>query len=215
VEHDDRPDEAPWEDPVAAVFSGEIDPALIEGGPAAADRPFLAAVADARVLGARTGNPSEPVAADAVIDNRAEPMRSPDPPGAAHPAILERGLNAALSGIAASSPFSFRLHVELPHRPPRATENLAYSVLSEALRNVAQRPNASRVEVRVAHYVDAAGGEILRLGVADNGDDGADQWGGDGLRAVEQRVRSADGTIDIDSRPGGPTVLVVDLPCRW
>lgn len=127
-----------------------------------------------------------------------------------HPAVLEdRGLDAALSGIAARAPLPVELSVDLAVRPGPTVEAVAYFVVSEALANVAKHARAERCSVRVAR---TAGG-VLRLTVTDDGVGGADPAGGTGLTGLRKRVGSVDGSIVIDSPVGGPTILTVELPC--
>ncbi len=131
-----------------------------------------------------------------------------------HPAVLdELGLDAALSGIAARSAVPVRLMVDLPRRPPPAIEAVAYFVVAEALTNVAKHAHATQVDISVEVEPDRYGVDRLRLIVADNGRGGAKHDGGTGLRGLGQRIGSVDGTLRIDSPPGGPTVIVVELPC--
>jgi signal transduction histidine kinase len=126
-----------------------------------------------------------------------------------HPAVLdELGLDAALSGIAARSPVPVRLVVDLRGRPPAAIEAVAYFVVSEALSNVAKHAAATRADVVVRHQTDG-----LTLAVADDGRGGADPVRGTGLRGLRQRVESVDGTLSIASPAGGPTSILVTLPC--
>jgi signal transduction histidine kinase len=126
-----------------------------------------------------------------------------------HPAVLdELGLDAALSGIAARSPVPVRLSVDLPERPPVAVEAVAYFVVSEALTNVARHAVAGRADVVLSRRPDG-----LFLSVTDDGCGGADPSRGTGLRGLQQRVESVDGTWHIASPPGGPTSIVVTLPC--
>jgi signal transduction histidine kinase len=126
-----------------------------------------------------------------------------------HPAVLDEvGLDAALSGIAARSPVPVRLSVDLPERAPVAVETVAYFVVSEALSNVARHAAATRAEVLVQGV--PAG---LHLSITDDGHGGADPARGTGLRGLRQRVESLDGTLCIDSPPGGPTTIEVTLPC--
>jgi signal transduction histidine kinase len=127
-----------------------------------------------------------------------------------HPAVLDdRGLDAALSGIAARSPVPVRLRVTVPARPSRTIEAVAYFVVSEALANVAKHAAASRAEVTV----DRAGA-VLRIVISDDGHGGADPRGGTGLRGLAQRIGSVDGTLRIASPAGGPTTITVELPCE-
>ena len=126
-----------------------------------------------------------------------------------HPAVLdELGLDAALSGIAARCAVPVRLTVDLPRRPPRAVEAVAYFLVSEALANVAKHARASRVDISVAALP-----RLLRVVVCDDGRGGADPAGGTGLRGLAQRIRAVDGTLTLTSPAGGPTTLLAELPC--
>jgi signal transduction histidine kinase len=127
-----------------------------------------------------------------------------------HPAVLdERGLDAALSGISARSPVPVTLHVDLPHRPSRTTEAVAYFVVSEALANVAKHARAARVDIRVSHRE-----HTIAVVVTDDGCGGARLQGSTGLRGLMHRVGSIDGSFRVDSPLGGPTVLTAELPCE-
>ncbi|MCF3106043.1 sensor histidine kinase [Streptomyces roseoverticillatus] len=126
-----------------------------------------------------------------------------------HPAVLEdRGLDAALSGIAERAPLPVGLTADLPVRPAPAVEAVAYFVVSEALANVVKHARAGRADVRV----ETRGG-ILLVVVTDDGVGGAAPEGGTGLAGLAKRVASVDGTFSISSPAGGPTVVTVELPC--
>jgi signal transduction histidine kinase len=127
-----------------------------------------------------------------------------------HPAVLEdRGLDAALSGIAARMPIPVRLSVDLQQRRPAPViEAVAYFVVSEGLANIAKHAQASQAEIVVQRA-----GERLHIIVSDDGNGGADPTRGTGLTGLRKRAESVDGTFDISSPPGGPTLLTVDLPC--
>jgi signal transduction histidine kinase len=127
-----------------------------------------------------------------------------------HPAVLEdRGLDAALSGIAARMPIPVRLTVDLPRRPAPVIEAVAYFVVSEGLANIAKHSQATEAAV----FVQRAG-DRLHVIVTDDGVGGADPAHGTGLVGLARRAASVDGTFEIDSPPGGPTLLTVDLPCN-
>jgi signal transduction histidine kinase len=133
-----------------------------------------------------------------------------------HPAVLnDRGLDAALSGLAARAPLPVRLRVDVPRPASPSVEAVAYFIVSEALTNVAKHAQATRAEVTVTRD-----GEVLRIAVADDGAGGAaaaegdDAGAGTGLRGLAQRAAAVDGTLTIDSPPGGPTVIVGELPCE-
>jgi signal transduction histidine kinase len=133
-----------------------------------------------------------------------------------HPAVLDdRGLDAALSGIAANAPLPVRLRVDLPSRCPPGIEAVAYFVVSEALTNVAKHADAGHAEVSVGRT-----GDRLRIVVTDDGRGGAtlEPGGpaadaGTGLRGLAQRAAAVDGTLTVHSPPGGPTAITVELPC--
>ena len=126
-----------------------------------------------------------------------------------HPAVLEdRGLDAALSGVAARLPIPVRLTVDVSRRPPPTIEAVAYFVVSEGLTNITKHAQATQAEV----FVQRAG-DRLHIIVSDDGVGGADPARGTGLAGLAKRAASVDGTFDIASPPGGPTLLTVDLPC--
>jgi signal transduction histidine kinase len=127
-----------------------------------------------------------------------------------HPAVLtDRGLDAALSGLAGRSPVPVTLDVAVEPRCSPTIEAIAYFVISEALANIAKHSGASRADI-VARR--AAG--RLHLSIADDGVGGAVAHHGSGLAGLADRVGGVDGTLYIDSPIGGPTVLRVDLPCE-
>jgi signal transduction histidine kinase len=126
-----------------------------------------------------------------------------------HPAVLEdRGLDAALSGVAARMPIPVRLTVDLPRRPSPVIEAVAYFVVSEGLANIAKHAQASQAEIVVTRA-----GDRLHVIVSDDGVGGANPNRGTGLIGLARRAASVDGTFEINSPVGGPTLLTVDLPC--
>ena len=125
-----------------------------------------------------------------------------------HPPVLsDRGLDAALSGLAALCPVPVTVEVELSRRPPAAVEAIAYFVVSEALANVAKHSHANRASVVVR-----SDGQSLRVLVNDDGQGGA-RPDGAGLAGLADRVGAVDGRFSVDSPPGGPTTIEADLPC--
>jgi signal transduction histidine kinase len=132
-----------------------------------------------------------------------------------HPAVLnDRGLDAALSGLAARAPLPVRLRVEMTEPASPSVEAVAYFIVSEALANVAKHARASRADVTVTRD-----GNLLKIAIADDGCGGAAPAGdttassGTGLTGLMQRAASVDGTLGIDSPHGGPTVITAELPC--
>jgi signal transduction histidine kinase len=126
-----------------------------------------------------------------------------------HPAVLtDRGLDAALSALAARSPLPVRLDVRLEERPPASVEATAYFIVAEALTNAARYANAKRIDVRVRQN-----GDKLHIEVKDDGVGGAEQRVGGGLAGLADRANSVEGSLRVSSPHGGPTVVTADLPC--
>jgi len=127
-----------------------------------------------------------------------------------HPAVLtDRGLDAALSSLAARSPVPVEVSVDVVTRPPASTEAAAYFVVSEALTNVAKHAKASKASVTVRRADDG----WLTIQVQDDGVGGASIVEGSGLAGLRDRVRALDGEMHLLSPEGGPTVLMVEIPC--
>lgn len=125
-----------------------------------------------------------------------------------HPAILDdRGLDAALSALAARSPVPVTITVRLPQRESQAVEGAAYYVVAEALTNIAKHAEASRAAVDVALREDT-----VVVAVSDDGAGGAMVQPDGGLAGLADRVAALGGTLRIESPIGGPTTLTAELP---
>jgi signal transduction histidine kinase len=124
-----------------------------------------------------------------------------------HPPILaDRGLEAAITSIAARSPLSVTVEADVPERPPAAVEAAAYFVVAEALANATKHSGAQAVLVRLALRDGALVAEV-----ADDGRGGADPQGS-GLLGLRRRVEALDGTLSVVSPDGGGTTLHAELP---
>ena len=125
-----------------------------------------------------------------------------------HPAILsDRGLDAALSALAARSSVPVELDVEV-ERLPAEVESAAYFVVAEALANVAKHSSATRCDVRVR----MRDGRVV-VEISDDGVGGARLGAGSGLTGLVDRVEALDGSLRVASPEGGPTVVVGEIPC--
>jgi signal transduction histidine kinase len=126
-----------------------------------------------------------------------------------HPAVLtDRGLDAAVSALAARCPIPVAVDVDLPYRASPASEAIAYFVVAEALTNVAKHAQATRAWLTVEFL-----GDRLVVEVLDNGRGGA-LGTGVGIGGLRDRVRAVDGDLHLSSPPGGGTTLRVELPCE-
>jgi PAS domain S-box-containing protein len=124
-----------------------------------------------------------------------------------HPAVLtDRGLDAALEGLAARTPIPVDLD-RVGRRLPEPIEAAAYYVVSEAVANVVKHGQASSIRVGL----EAENG-TFHVEVADDGVGGADAAAGSGLRGLADRVSALDGRFDVESPPGGGTRVTAELP---
>ena len=125
-----------------------------------------------------------------------------------HPAVLtEGGLSPALKALGRRSPVRVKLDIQAEQRLPDQVEVAAYYVVSEALTNASKHSGATRVWVTVRIE-----NETLRLSIRDDGAGGADPSRGSGLIGLADRVGALQGTIEIESPPGGGTRIEVGLP---
>ena len=162
---------------------------------------------------ARAKFSTDPEAAAAIVDQAHEQAKEAltelrNLVRGVHPPVLsDRGLDAALSGLAVLSPVPVTVRVDLSARPPAGIEAIAYFVVAEALTNVAKHARASHAEVAVDHS-----GEMLRVRISDDGVGGADP-AGQGLSGLASRAAGVDGRLSVSSPAGGPTSIEVLLPC--
>ena len=126
-----------------------------------------------------------------------------------HPPVLaDRGLGDAVRALALETPVATKLDIDLPGRLAEPVESAAYFAVAEVLANAAKHAQARMVEIHMLHS-----GDVLRIAVTDDGIGGADPAMGSGLRGVERRLGTFDGILAVNSPPGGPTIVVIEVPC--
>ncbi|MEV7416824.1 sensor domain-containing protein [Streptomyces sp. NPDC089919] len=127
-----------------------------------------------------------------------------------HPAVLtDRGLDAALSSLAARCTVPVRVQVELPARPAPAIEGIAYFTVSELLQNISKHSGARSAGVDIWRS-----GERLMIQVSDDGRGGAAVGGGTGLAGLTERIGAVDGVLLVESPEAGGTRVTAELPWR-
>jgi PAS domain S-box-containing protein len=125
-----------------------------------------------------------------------------------HPAILtNRGLQAAVEGLADRLPIPVAPLEVVDQRLPAAVEASVYFFISEALTNVVKHANATTAAVQVTMSE-----ETLRVEVHDDGSGGADPEAGSGLPGLADRVAALDGDLTIRTEPSGGTTLLAEIP---
>jgi signal transduction histidine kinase len=134
-----------------------------------------------------------------------------------HPVVLQHvGIVAALQSHCAEIERQHHLDVTffaagaVEPIDPRTALSL-FRIAQEALHNAARHAHAQHVTVSLARR-----GEMLTMSVADDGG-GFDvaavrKGGGLGLVSIEERVRLAQGRVNIRSAPLGGTAIEVSLP---
>jgi signal transduction histidine kinase len=122
------------------------------------------------------------------------------------PAALSRGgLRAGVDSVAAR--IDLAVEVDVPaQRFPAEIERSAYFIVAESLTNVVKHADARQAEVRAL-----VNDGMLHVEVRDDGVGGADQ-DGHGLVGLRDRATALGGHLDIESPPGGGTLLVATLP---
>jgi signal transduction histidine kinase len=126
-----------------------------------------------------------------------------------HPPVLaDRGLADAIRALALDSPMRIDTEVDLPGRPPAPIETACYFAAAELLTNAAKHSGARDARVSAEHD-----GAMLRISVTDFGLGGADPANGTGLSGIERRLAAFDGILAVSSPAGGPTTIVIEVPC--
>lgn len=127
-----------------------------------------------------------------------------------HPAVLEdRGLDAALSALAARSPVPVELTTDLRTPLGREREAVAYFVVAEALTNIAKHASASRASVELTES-----GGTVQVRIEDDGRGGARvhrDGVSTGLAGLTDRVRATGGRLDVTEAPHGTGTMLTAL----
>jgi signal transduction histidine kinase len=123
------------------------------------------------------------------------------------PSVLTHG--GLLAGVRSLvDELSLPVHVDvLAERLPPQVESNAYFIIAEALTNVLKHAEAHEAEVRAYRA-----GDTLAIEVRDDGMGGASLSGSTGLLGLHDRAVAADGSLRVDSPPGGGTHVAATLP---
>jgi signal transduction histidine kinase len=120
-----------------------------------------------------------------------------------HPKVLsDVGLVAALDQLSAAMPIPVSVVSTLDARPPAHVETTAYFATSEALTNVVRHSGATSATVSL----DRLEWDLV-VEVADDGHGGAVPRPDSGLTWMADRLAAVDGSLEVASPPGGPSVV--------
>src|SRR5215831_6579289 len=128
--------------------------------------------------------------------------------GICPPVLADRGLGHAVQALVLDTPLPTALDIDLPGRLSPPVESACYFAVAEALANAVKHAGARHAAIRIHHKAG-----VLRIQVADDGAGGADPAQGTGLLGVERRLGTFDGILAVNSPPGGPTMVVMEVPC--
>ncbi|MFD3514404.1 sensor histidine kinase [Streptomyces sp. NPDC058657] len=126
------------------------------------------------------------------------------------PVLADHGLVAAIEDYAARFPIPVEVDLRLPEGLPRKVETTMYYLLNEAMTNIAKHSGAAKAEVRGRYHAD-----LLIFDITDDGHGGVDTEAGSGVTGLADRVKALDGRMRVSSPVGGPTLLHVEVPCRY
>jgi signal transduction histidine kinase len=129
------------------------------------------------------------------------------------PVLVERGLGDAIEALALDTPIPATLDIDLDGRAPAPVESAVYFAVAEVLANAVKHADAHEVHIRAVHTMAEEGQGMLRVEVTDDGSGGADAANGTGLTGIERRLGTFDGILAVSSPPGGPTIVVIEVPC--
>jgi signal transduction histidine kinase len=133
------------------------------------------------------------------------------------PVLADRGLADAIRALALDTPLHTELDIDLAGpaagggqvgRVELPVASAVYFSVAELLANAVKHAHARTVRIQLGH---SAG--MLRVQLTDDGCGGADSAQGTGLAGVERRLAAFDGILAVNSPLGGPTIVVIEVPC--
>jgi signal transduction histidine kinase len=132
------------------------------------------------------------------------------------PSILDQGLFAAVQWLAHS--FEKRTGIKTVLRinneqlcPPKPVQLTAYRTAQEALTNISKYAQCSLVHIDLSDAED-----FLTMEVSDNGigisQDALQKATAFGIRGLQERAKTVGGWLDVSTRPGKGTSIVLSVP---
>jgi signal transduction histidine kinase len=129
-------------------------------------------------------------------------------------ALDDLGLNAAvrhlLDGVANRSGIKVGFHSSVPDQLPSQVSISLYRAIHEGVTNVVRHARATELEVAMERDADGIVSSVSDNGVGITKE--GKQPAGLGLRGIRDRLKGLHGELDIRSRPGGGTQLIISIP---
>jgi signal transduction histidine kinase len=129
--------------------------------------------------------------------------------GISPPVLTERGLVDAVRALALDSPLDTIVESDLQLRLDPPIESALYFGVAELLTNAVKHARASRARISIARS-----DSNLIVAVEDDGRGGAEAGKGGGLDGLRRRLAVFDGSLEITSPVGGPTLARMVVPCE-
>jgi signal transduction histidine kinase len=134
------------------------------------------------------------------------------------PVLADRGLADGIRALALDLPLPVEPDIDLPGTVELPVASAVYFSVAEILTNVTKHAAARSVRIQLSHTAPSRGSSLgraglLRLQITDDGCGGADPAQGTGLAGVERRLAAFDGILAVNSPTGGPTIVVIEVPC--
>jgi two-component system, NarL family, sensor histidine kinase UhpB len=132
------------------------------------------------------------------------------------PAILDQGLFAALQWLASGfeKRTGIKTHLSTNNEqihPSRAVQLTAYRTTQEALTNASKYAGATEVHIELSDAEDFLTVEIRDCGTGLSAED-LHKPGSFGIRGLRERAKSVGGWLDVSSRPGSGTSIILSVP---
>ena len=124
------------------------------------------------------------------------------------PVLADRGLGDAIRALALDTPLPTVLDIDLPGQVELPVASAVYFSVAEALANVTKHAEPVRSVSTRATWPGCSARRSPTTARA-----GPIPAAGTGLAGVERRLATFDGILAVSSPPGGPTIVVIEVPC--
>ncbi len=125
------------------------------------------------------------------------------------PVLSDRGLVGAVEALALDLSVPTNVIATIPGRAATPVESAVYLAISECLANVVKHSQATKAWVVLRHRDG-----LLSAVVGDDGVGNARLGGGSGLTGIVRRLEVFDGSVEVRSPAGGPTEILMEVPCE-